>query len=164
MTLFHDGVEAGTSQEREPRSSQPDSRPKQAPVNASSAPSQLGEVRPKPAAMTMPPREAPSELAMLNADWTLAEPSSGASLPWSRMRAWTLGMAAMPAMPVRNTLPATRTVFCAVTMISTRETDSVSRAPQMVRTGQSASRPPSIVPTVMPAPASASSAVAAVGV
>lgn len=146
------------------RSIQPDSSPKQAPVSASRAPSQLGEVRPKPAAITMPPREAPSELAMLKADWMLAEPSSGAFLPWSRMRAWTLGMAAMPAMPVRNTLTAIRTVFWAVTRIIASDSDRVSSAPQMVRSGQSASRPPSTVPTVMPAPASASIAVAAVGV
>ncbi|GHJ23949.1 hypothetical protein TPA0909_55630 [Streptomyces albus] len=114
--------------------------------------------------MTMPPRDAPSELAMLNADWTLADPSSGASLPWSRMRACTLGMAAMPATPVRKTLAATRTVFWAVKRIMARERDRASSAPQIVRTGQSASRPPSIVPTVIPAPARASSAVAAVGV
>ncbi len=164
LTLFQEGAEAATSHERVVRSSQPDSSPKQAPVSASSAPSQLGEVKPKPAAITMPPREAPSELAMLNADWTLAEPSSGASLPWSRMRACTLGMAAMPAIPVRNTFTATSTVFCAVTMIIASDSDSVSSAPQIVRTGQSVRRPPRSVPTVIPAPASASSAVAAVGV
>ncbi len=164
FTLFQEGAEEATAQGRELRSSHPDSRPKQAPARARSAPSQLGEVSPKPAAMTTPPSEAPSELAMLKADCTLAEPSSGASLPWSRMRAWTLGMAAMPAIPVRNTLTATRTVCCAVTRNMLSESASANSAPHIVRTGRSASRPPSRVPTVIPAPASASSAVAALGV
>ncbi|GAA2612429.1 hypothetical protein GCM10009863_27700 [Streptomyces axinellae] len=128
------------------------------------APSVLGAVKPKPAAITTPPREAPSELAMLNADWTLAEPSSGASPPWSRMRAWTLGMAAMPAIPVRKTFTATRIEFRAVNRNMASETARANSAEHMVRSGQSASRPPSIVPTVMPAPDSASKAVAAVGV
>src|SRR5258705_5454171 len=76
------------------------------PTPARPAPTQLGAVQPKPAAITRPPRNAPAAFARLNAEWFAAAASVGAPRATSMIRVWMIGTHAIPAPPIRKSVTA----------------------------------------------------------